>query len=229
MTLSSSRSQAPAVTWLAKRFRACHRSPATRVEPSFWPRTARHSSCRQPSWPALPGGCATTFCSLAALRGGHMPPSTPTLWRLSVRTPILWSDWRGHVIVTYSELWSDLSVPSGMIRLPKATKTPQKSKLVPRQSLANIVKDLGKNLSNATERLALVFYSAIIMLLCLCSHLCTFETEGVQRSSDPHQQEPGQPASCWPRPAGKERVWQRQYYTHTSATMGEKETKVSHM
>lgn len=32
-----------------------------------------------------------------------------------------------------------------MIRLPKATKTPVKSKLVPRQSLATIVKDLGKN------------------------------------------------------------------------------------
>uniref|UniRef100_A0A669D6N2 Metastasis associated 1 family, member 2 n=1 Tax=Oreochromis niloticus TaxID=8128 RepID=A0A669D6N2_ORENI len=32
-----------------------------------------------------------------------------------------------------------------MIRLPKATKTPLKSKLVPRQSLATIVKDLGKN------------------------------------------------------------------------------------
>uniref|UniRef100_A0A3Q1H769 Metastasis associated 1 family, member 2 n=1 Tax=Anabas testudineus TaxID=64144 RepID=A0A3Q1H769_ANATE len=32
-----------------------------------------------------------------------------------------------------------------MIRLPKATKTPQKSKLVPRQSLATIVKDLGKS------------------------------------------------------------------------------------
>ena len=34
-----------------------------------------------------------------------------------------------------------------MIRLPKATKTPVKSKLVPRQSLATIVKDLGKNTS----------------------------------------------------------------------------------
>uniref|UniRef100_A0A8C4HGC9 Metastasis associated 1 family, member 2 n=1 Tax=Dicentrarchus labrax TaxID=13489 RepID=A0A8C4HGC9_DICLA len=35
-----------------------------------------------------------------------------------------------------------------MIRLPKATKTPTKSKLVPRQSLATIVKDLGKNTSD---------------------------------------------------------------------------------
>lgn len=34
-----------------------------------------------------------------------------------------------------------------MIRLPKATKTPLKSKLVPRQSLATIVKDLGENAS----------------------------------------------------------------------------------
>uniref|UniRef100_A0A671XR03 Metastasis associated 1 family, member 2 n=1 Tax=Sparus aurata TaxID=8175 RepID=A0A671XR03_SPAAU len=34
-----------------------------------------------------------------------------------------------------------------MIRLPKATKTPLKSKVVPRQSLATIVKDLGKNTS----------------------------------------------------------------------------------
>lgn len=40
-----------------------------------------------------------------------------------------------------------MSVSSGMIRLPKATKTPLKSKLVPRQSLATIVKDLGKNTS----------------------------------------------------------------------------------
>lgn len=34
-----------------------------------------------------------------------------------------------------------------MIRLPKATKTPQKSKVIPRQSLANIVKDLGESTS----------------------------------------------------------------------------------
>lgn len=40
-----------------------------------------------------------------------------------------------------------MSVSSGMIRLPKATKTPLKSKVVPRQSLATIVKDLGKNTS----------------------------------------------------------------------------------
>lgn len=40
-----------------------------------------------------------------------------------------------------------LFVSSGMIRLPKATKTPLKSKLVPRQSLATIVKDLGKSTS----------------------------------------------------------------------------------
>lgn len=37
-----------------------------------------------------------------------------------------------------------VSVLSGMIRLPKATKAPLKSKLVPRQSLAIIVKDLGE-------------------------------------------------------------------------------------
>lgn len=40
-----------------------------------------------------------------------------------------------------------MSISSGMIRLPKATKTPPKSKVVPRQSLATIVKDLGENKS----------------------------------------------------------------------------------
>lgn len=40
-----------------------------------------------------------------------------------------------------------MSISSGMIRLPKATKTPPKSKVVPRQSLATIVKDLGENAS----------------------------------------------------------------------------------
>uniref|UniRef100_A0A8C5HA43 Metastasis associated 1 family, member 2 n=1 Tax=Gouania willdenowi TaxID=441366 RepID=A0A8C5HA43_GOUWI len=36
---------------------------------------------------------------------------------------------------------------TSIIRLPKATKTPLKTKVVPRQSLANIVKDLGTNMS----------------------------------------------------------------------------------
>ncbi|KAG7235430.1 hypothetical protein INR49_002660 [Caranx melampygus] len=49
-----------------------------------------------------------------------------------------------------------------MIRLPKATKTPLKSKVVPRQSLATIVKDLGEN-----------------------GHLRSSETEGVQRPPHP--------------------------------------------
>lgn len=38
----------------------------------------------------------------------------------------------------------ELCVPSGMIRLPKASKPPLKNKPVPRQSLATIVKDLGE-------------------------------------------------------------------------------------
>ena len=41
-----------------------------------------------------------------------------------------------------------LSVSLGMIRLPKATKTNLKSKLIPRQSLATIVKDLGETTSH---------------------------------------------------------------------------------
>lgn len=40
-----------------------------------------------------------------------------------------------------------MSIFLGMIRLPKATKTPPKSKVVPRQSLATIVKDLGEKAS----------------------------------------------------------------------------------
>ena len=34
--------------------------------------------------------------------------------------------------------------PPGIIRLPKATKNPPKNRVIPRQSLATIVKDLGK-------------------------------------------------------------------------------------
>lgn len=83
---SSSRSQAPAVTWHARRSRACRRSPATRVEPSCWPRTARRSFCRPPSWPASLGGCVRTSCSLGVLHDGPTPPSMPTPSRLSVCT-----------------------------------------------------------------------------------------------------------------------------------------------
>lgn len=48
-------------------------------------------------------------------------------------------------------------VSSGMIRLPKATKAPVKSRVIPRQSLANIVKDLGKNKQRFAHRNVLQF------------------------------------------------------------------------
>lgn len=49
-------------------------------------------------------------------------------------------------------------VSSGMIRLPKATKSHVKNKVIPRQSLATIVKDLGENP-----------HTAHVLMLCLCS------------------------------------------------------------
>ena len=109
-----------------------------------------------------------------------------------------------------------------MIRLPKATKTQVKTKVIPRQSLATIVKDLGENchtlLYVLMHCLSLkcdwMMTSAAVCLL--CSHICSSETEGVQRTPDTHQQEPGQPASWGPEPAGEERLRQRQYYTHTN-------------
>lgn len=229
MLSSSSRSQVPAVTWHARRFRACRRSLATRVEPSCWPRTAKHSSCRPPSWPALHGGCVKTSCSLAALHGVPMPPSTPTLLRLSVctRTSIILyrlTNWLGQSVpslYTCSNILLDMSIFPGMIRLPKATKTPPKSKLMPRQSLATIVKDLGKNkscdqhTSSNTANLCLLSHWWV---LCLCSHFCSSETEGIQRTPDTYQQKPGQPASWGPKLTGKERVWQCQYLWNTQSS-----------
>uniref|UniRef100_A0A8C3AZJ9 Metastasis associated 1 family, member 2 n=1 Tax=Cyclopterus lumpus TaxID=8103 RepID=A0A8C3AZJ9_CYCLU len=48
-----------------------------------------------------------------------------------------------------------------IIRLPKATKTPLKTKLVPRPSLANIVKDLGKDASRGRHVSDSTFSAAI--------------------------------------------------------------------
>lgn len=48
-----------------------------------------------------------------------------------------------------------------MIRLPKATKAPVKSKLIPRQSLAAIVKDLGESQEQNT-----CLTTVIHLLLC---------------------------------------------------------------
>lgn len=47
-----------------------------------------------------------------------------------------------------------------------------------------------------------------------CSHFCSTEAEGVQRTANPHQQEPGQPASSSSKPAGKERLRQRKCSSH---------------
>lgn len=115
-----------------------------------------------------------------------------------------------------------------MIRLPKATKTPLKSKLVPRQSLATIVKDLGKNTSDITssditsfpnrpvnQNLTGQFFPCRSKNSCvtgrcrLRSHLGASETQSVSRTPDAHQQESGEPASGGPKPAGKEGLRQR--------------------
>lgn len=105
-----------------------------------------------------------------------------------------------------------------MIRLPKATKTPLKTKLVPRPSLANIVKDLGKD-TKITPPLHQLYPFLLkhhwILLCALGSHHSPSETEGIQRTPNTHQQEPGQPASCGPEPAREERLWQRQCSCHT--------------
>lgn len=134
------------------------------------------------------------------------------------------------LIISQIDIWVEpiitllhMSVSSGMIRLPKATKTPVKSKVVPRQSLATIVKDLGENFQTAifANHFSLKcdwMVTSVVVLL--CSHLSSAETEGVQRTPNTHQQEPGQPASWGPKPAGEERLRQRQYPIHTHTELG---------
>lgn len=69
----------------------------------------------------------------------------------------------------WRNVWFEMSVSSGMIRLPKATKTPLKSKVVPRQSLATIVKDLGKNTSCG---IIILLLSGLWMCVCVCASQC---------------------------------------------------------
>lgn len=159
------------VTWRAKRFRACHRSPATRAGPNFWPRTGRPSSCRPPSWPASPGESVRTFCSLDEQREGRTPPSTPTLLRQSVSSLYGCKGSLHHMYCTlyYIQYIYYIYFYSGIIRLPKATKTPMKNKVIPRPSLANIVKDLGMARTNSNWMCFAFHLSCLCWPLFLCA------------------------------------------------------------
>lgn len=119
-------------------------------------------------------------------------------------------------------------VSTGMIRLPKATKTPLKSKLVPRQSLATIVKDLGESTScdiTSSTGLWILNFSAIcaltvftlIWLVVVSLQLFQLLWNSRHLEDPPHPSTGIRPASpewvkaCWEKEASTASV----VYTHT--------------
>lgn len=95
-------------------------------------------------------------------------------------------------------------VSTGMIRLPKATKAPLKSKLIPRQSLAIIVKDLGERREFGSACCPLTVTDLLHVVFCSLS--LSVSQPSLRRSDSRLPADPRRP-STGTRPASRE--WAR--------------------